>query len=117
MEEWKKYVRANRFVRSCPSTFLGIASVSPLSVALGGGGDPWGLLSPATPRLPGSPPPQRNVDLHPSSAWWTGIVLRDSTDPTILNLAYDSGDDIHPNAVGRGVMAGAVLPLTSFQVK
>ncbi len=35
-------------------------------------------------------------------------VMQNPADPTAINPLYDSGDHLHPNDVGYGVMAAAV---------
>lgn len=37
-------------------------------------------------------------------------VLKDGTDPAMLAAAYDSGDKLHPNAVGSTAIATAITP-------
>jgi lysophospholipase L1-like esterase len=41
-------------------------------------------------------------------------ALRDDTDPSILNPAFDSGDHLHPNDAGYAAMAAAI-DLTAFE--
>jgi lysophospholipase L1-like esterase len=48
-----------------------------------------------------------------SSGAWDGVidfdkVMRDPADPLLLNPAYNSGDNLHPNDAGYQVMANAV---------